>query len=143
MKYSLLKGFEKYDMLLAAVVIGDKKLIFVLDSGSTHNHIASFVYDALKEYFTPTDQKVGVMSIEGNVSNQEMVAADVVLGEVCSKTIFSVANMDNVVQKIMYENDIQIHGLLGIPFLRENNCTIDFGKMEIDIAGPTLMKEAV
>ena len=143
MKFSLLKGFEKYDMLLAAVVIGDKKLIFVLDSGSTHNRIASFVYDALKEHFTSTDQKVGVVSIEGNVSYQEMVAADVIMGEVCSETIFSVADMDDVVQNIMNESGIQIHGLLGVPFLRDNNCSIDFGKMEIEIAGPEQFKEAV
>ena len=143
MRFSLLEGFEKYDMLLVAVVIGDKRLIFVLDSGATHNHIASFVYDALKEHFTSTDQKVGVVGIEGNVSYQEMVAADVIMGEVCSETIFSVTDMDNVVQNIMNESGIQIHGLLGVPFLRENNCSIDFGKMEIEIAGPEQFKEAV
>ena len=143
MRFSLLEGFEKYDMLLVAVMIGGKKLIFVLDSGATHNHIGSFVYEALKEHFTSANKRVSVIGIEGNISDHEMVTADVMLGEVCSKTIFSVANMDNVVQSIMKECDIQIHGLLGIPFLRDNNCTIDFGAMEIEIQGPRTIKEAV
>lgn len=143
MKYSLLEGFEKYDMLLAAVAIGENKLIFVLDSGSTHNLIANFAYKKLKSLFTPVGKKMDVCGIEGNHATCDMVTVDINLGECYSRTLFAIADIDNVVKDIMKEYNIQIHGLLGIPFLRDNNCTIDFGAMSIDIAGPKQMKEAV
>ena len=143
MKYSLLEGFERYDMLLAAVAIGENKLIFVLDSGSTHNLIASFAYKKLESLFTPVGKKMDVCGIEGNHATCDMVTADINLGECYSRTLFAIADIDNVVKDIMKEYNIQIHGLLGIPFLRANNCTIDFGAMSIDIAGPKQMKEAV
>ena len=143
MRFSLLKIFEKYDMLLAAAVIGDKTLAFVIDSGSTHNHIASFVYEELKEHFTDVEEKVSVVGIEGKLIVSNMVATDINVGECHANTVFSVINMDNVVNNIMKNYNIQIHGLLGIPFLRDNNCVIDFGAMEIDIQGPSVLKEAV
>ena len=143
MKYSLLEGFEKYDMLLAIAAIGDNKLIFVLDSGSTNNHIASFVHKELKDLFTPVEQKTRVTGLEGKPKVYNNVTADVELGGFSSNTLFTVTDMDDVVKNIMDECHIQIHGILGVPFLRDNNCTIDFGKMEIDIAGPKQMQEAV
>ena len=143
MRYSLLEGFEKYDMLLAIAAIGDNKLIFVLDSGSTHNHIASYVHKELEKLFTPVEQKTQVIGIEGKPKVYNNVTADVEIGEFCSNTLFSVTDMDDVVRNIMDECHIQIHGILGVPFLRDNNCIIDFGAMAIDIVGPKQMKEAV
>ena len=130
-------------MLLAAVAIGENKLIFVLDSGSTHNLIANFAYKKLESLFTPVGKKMDVCGIEGNHATCDMVTADINLGECYSRTLFAIADIDNVVKDIMKEYNIQIHGLLGIHFLRDNNCTIDFGAMSIDIAGPKQMQEAI
>ena len=51
MKYSIATGIQKLSMPLLDVKIDNLKLTFLIDTGATHNVIASFVYEQMNDVF--------------------------------------------------------------------------------------------
>ena len=63
MKLSLATGIQKLSMPLLNVRINDTTLTFLIDTGSTHNVIASFVFEQLKHCFKVLDETNEFMHI--------------------------------------------------------------------------------
>lgn len=133
MKFSIATGILKLSMPLLDVKIGNLKLTFLIDTGATHNVIASFVYEQMKDVFVLLNDNNKMMGVEGNYKKTLVVEALVNIEGTSKPTKFSVVNMDNTVIQLQEETGLQLHGMLGIPFLMDNKCILDFNCQEITI----------
>ena len=101
MKYLLHHTISKVGLPL--IVTSTKpSLCFLIDTGATNNVIFSFAYEHLKS-----------------------------VGNIHTTSIYSVLDSHKAVATIQNETGIQIHGILGIPFLTQNKWILDFNKLTI------------
>ncbi len=59
--------------------------------------------------------------------------AKLIIGDKTILTQFNVVNADQTVINLQNDYGFQLHGILGIPFLVENHCVIDFNNYTITI----------
>lgn len=133
MKYSIAAGIQNLSMPLLNVKIANMKLTFLIDTGATHNVIASFVYEQMRDAFVLLNDKNKIMGVEGNSKETPIVEALVIIAGAGIRTKFSVVNMNNTIIQLQDENGLQLHGFLGIPFLMDNKCILNFCNQEITI----------
>lgn len=133
MNHSLSESLLKLSMPLVKARICGVNLTFLVDTGSTHNVIASFVYEQIRNAFMITGESNKVMGVDGKYQDVIIVNATLEIEGVELKSDFNVVDMSDVVMQLQDETGLQLHGLLGIPFLMDNKCIIDFGKQEITI----------
>lgn len=133
MKYSIAAGIQNLSMPLLNVKIANMKLSFLIDTGATHNVIASFVYEQMRDAFVLLNDKNKIMGVEGNSKETPVVEAHVIIAETSMQTKFSVVNMNDTIIQLQDETGLQLHGFLGIPFLMDNKCILDFSNQEITI----------
>lgn len=133
MKYSIAAGIQNLSMPLLNVKIANMKLTFLIDTGATHNVIASFVYEQMKDAFVLLNEKNKMRGIEGNSKEAPIVEALVIIAGAGIRTKFSVVNMNNTIIQLQDETGLQLHGFLGIPFLMDNKCILNFCNQEITI----------
>lgn len=112
---------------LPLIVTSDSpKLCFLVDTGATHNILFSFVYEHLKDSFNATREKCLVMGIDGVKKETMQIETQLSFSGQNSSATFSVIDSDKAVAQIQSETGIQIHGILGIPFLIDNKWILDF-----------------
>nr|DAL25126.1 MAG TPA_asm: retropepsin-like protein [Caudoviricetes sp.] len=120
---------------LPLIVTSDSpKLCFLVDTGATHNILFSFVYEHLKDSFTAYREKNFVMGIDGEKKETMQIETELSFGGQNSSALFSVIDSDKAVAQIQSETGIQIHGILGIPFLIDNKWILDFSNLKIKSA---------
>mgnify|MGYP000012051141 CR=1 FL=1 len=128
MKYPIHYGLEKVGLPLILTTDNPKNLCFMIDTGSTNDVIFDFVYQHFKEYFTLTSENQNIMGIDGSLKPTFIVNADLQFDDLRYKAPFVVLEANDAITQVQVETGIQIHGVLGIPFLMENKCLIDFDK---------------
>lgn len=133
MNHSLSESLLKLSMPLVKARVCGVNLTFLVDTGSTHNVIASFVYEQIRNAFMITGESNKVMGVDGKYQDVIIVNATLEIEGVELKSDFNVVDMSDAVMQLQDETGLQLHGLLGIPFLMDNKCIIDFGKQEITI----------
>lgn len=133
MNHSLSEGLLKLCMPLVKARVCGVNLTFLIDTGSTHNVIASFVYEQIRNAFMITGESNKVMGVDGKYQDVIIVNATLEIEGVELKSDFNVVDMSDAVMQLQDETGLQLHGLLGIPFLMDNKCIIDFDKQEITI----------
>lgn len=133
MEYSLKETIEKVGMTLIDVRVNGVKLTFDIDTGSTENIVFDFVYNQLNNAFNPIDGSTKVFGIDGNYVENPHAEAELLIGDMSILTQFNVVNADQTVINLQNDYGFQLHGILGIPFLVENHCVIDFSNYTITI----------
>lgn len=128
MQYSLEKAIKRTGLPLI-VTSSKPHLCFIIDTGATQNIVFSFVYDALPQYFNSTEVTSCLMGIEGTFNKVLQVEATIAFEDKEATSVFSVLDASNAVYQILNENEIQLHGILGIPFLTQNGWLLDFEKL--------------
>ncbi|MBD5285794.1 MAG: hypothetical protein HDS29_05900 [Bacteroides sp.] len=131
MEYPIHYGLEKAGLPLILTAEDPKNLCFLIDTGSTRDVIFDFVYQHFKDYFTLTDETQNIMGIDGSLKPTIIVNADLRFDDLRYKAPFAVLEANDAITQVQAETGIQIHGVLGIPFLIENKCLIDFDKLTI------------
>lgn len=131
MEYPIHFGLEKAGLPLILTTDNPKNLCFLIDTGSTNDVIFDFVYQHFKDYFTPTSDSQNIMGIDGSLKPAITVNADLQFDDLRYKAPFAVLEANDAITQVLVETGIQIHGVLGVPFLIENKCLIDFGKLII------------
>lgn len=117
---------------LPLVVTSSKPyLCFLIDTGATHNIVFSYVYKELSDIFSTTQETSRIMGIEGVISEVRQVNAIISFEDMKTTTDFFVLDANNVVEKIQEEHGVQIHGILGIPFLTQNKWILDFNNLNV------------
>lgn len=131
MEYPIHYGLEKAGLPLILTTETPKNLCFLIDTGSTNDMIFDFVYQHFKSYFTLTAESQNIMGIDGSSKSSFIVNADLQFDDLRYKAPFTVLEANDAITQVQAETGIQIHGVLGIPFLTENKCLIDFDKLII------------
>lgn len=130
MKYQFDNTLEKVGLPLI-VTSSKPNLCFLIDTGATHNVIFSFVLDSIKEIASFVDSRNTIMGIEGNPTDVPQIKLNLDFQDNHSQSIFSVIDATSAVSKIQSESGVQIHGILGIPFLTQNEWILDFKQLTI------------
>lgn len=126
MEYSLKDTIERVGMTLIDVKVKDFKLTFDIDTGSTENIVFDFVSNQLSDVFKPIDGSTKVFGIDGNYKENPCVEAELTIGGKSFWVQFNAVNANQTVINLQNDFGFQLHGILGIPFLVENGCIIDF-----------------
>lgn len=117
---------------LPLIVTSSKpNLCFLIDTGATHNIVFSYVYEEIPQYFSALQDTSCLMRIEGNQQEVSQVEAAISFDDKESRVTFSVMDANATILQIQKESDIQIHGILGIPFLTQNKWILDFNNLSV------------
>lgn len=133
MEISLKKSIEAVRMTLLNVNVGNCQLTFDIDTGSTENLVFDFVSNQLSDVFKPIEGSSKVFGIDGNYKENPCVEAELSIGEKSFKVRFNAVNADQTVINLQNDYGFQLHGILGIPFLVDNHCVINFNNKTITI----------
>ncbi len=131
MKYPIHFDLEKAGLPLILTTDNPKNLCFLIDTGSTNDVIFDFVYQHFKDYFTLTAESQNIMGIDGSFKPTIIINADLQFDDLKYKAPFVVLEANDAITQVQAETGIQIHGVLGIPFLMENKCLLDFDNLII------------
>ena len=129
MIFQLNFGLEKTGMPLILTSGRKKNVCFLIDTGSTHNTIFSFVYEHFKDEFRIIEENQKTMGIESRFQESTTVEGTFNFEGTEYTSTFEVVKANDAIAKIQEETEVQLHGILGIPFLVENKWKIDFEKM--------------
>ena len=128
MRFSLNFGIEKTGMPLI-LTSGKKNVCFLIDTGSTHNTLFSFVYEHFKDDFRIIEEDQKTMGIESRFQDSTTVEGTFNFDGTEYTSTFEVVKANDTITQLQEETGVQLHGILGIPFLMENKWKIDFEKM--------------
>lgn len=131
MEFPLTFGLQKTGLPLIVTSGKLKNLCFLIDTGSTHNTLFSFVYEHFKDEFKLLDSSYRTMGIEGHYKEVPVIEATFNFEGVDYTSTFAVLNASEAIAQVQEETGVQIHGVLGNQFLMENNWIIDFKKCVI------------
>lgn len=117
---------------LPLIVTSSKpNLCFLIDTGATHNIVFSYVYEEIPQYFSALQDTSCLMGIEGTQQRTNQVEATISFDDKESRVTFSVMDANAAILQIQKESGIQIHGILGIPFLTQNKWILDFNNLSV------------
>ena len=128
MEFPLLFGLQKTGLPLIITSGKLKNLCFLIDTGSTHNILFSYVYEHFSDEFKILNNTQNIMGIEGEYKETPIVEGTFNFEGKDYTSTFSVFNATNAVVQVEEETGVQIHGILGIQFLIENKWVINFDK---------------
>lgn len=129
MIFELNFGLEKTGMPLILTSGKKKNVCFLIDTGSTHNTLFSFVYEHFKDDFRIIEENQKTMGIESHFQDSTTVEGTFNFDGTEYTSTFEVVNANDTITQLQEETGVQLHGILGIPFLMENKWKIDFEKM--------------
>lgn len=117
---------------LPLIVTSSKpNLCFLIDTGATHNILFSYVYEEIPQYFSALQDTYCIMGIEGTQQEVSQVATSISFDNRESRVTFSVLEANAVILQVQKESGVQIHGILGIPFLTQNKWILDFNNLSV------------
>lgn len=117
---------------LPLIVTSSKpNLCFLIDTGATHNIVFYYVYEEIPQYFSALQDTSCLMGIEGTQQRTNQVEANISFDDKESRVTFSVMDANAAILQIHKESGIQIHGILGIPFLTQNKWILDFNNLSV------------
>ena len=117
---------------LPLIVTSSKpNLCFLIDTGATHNIVFSYVYEGIPQYFSALQDTSCLMGIDGTQQRTNQVEATISFDDKESRVIFSVMDANAAILQIQKESGVQIHGILGIPFLTQNKWILDFNNLSV------------
>ena len=106
-------------------------LCFLIDTGATHNIVFSYVYEEISQYFSALQDTSCLMGIEGTQQRTNQIEATISFDDKESRVTFSVMDANAAILQIQKESGVQIHGILGIPFLTQNKWILDFNTLSV------------
>lgn len=117
---------------LPLIVTSSKpNLCFLIDTGATHNIVFSYVYEGIPQYFSALQDTSCLMGIEGTQQRTNQVETTISFVDKESRVTFSVMDANAAILQIQKESGIQIHGILGMPFLTQNKWILDFNNLSV------------
>ena len=124
-KIDLKYGLNKVGLPLI-VTSNNPNLCFLIDTGATHNVIFSFVVKALRDNITITGEGAKISGIDGSEHDTKTLSISLQIEDKEIPVDFNMMEATEIVRKVQEESGVQIHGILGVPFLDEHKCVLDF-----------------
>ena len=106
-------------------------LCFLIYTGATHNIVFSYVHEELPYLFSILGPVHKMIGIEGKENNVSQVKTNLSFEYKEISVTFSVLEATKAVRQTQKESGIQIHGILGIPFLTQNKWVLDFNNLTV------------
>ena len=131
MEFPLTYGLRKTGLPLILTSGKLKNVCFLIDTGSTHNSIFSFVYDHFKDEFQIQEEMQKTMGIEGNYQECQTVEATFNFEGTDYTSTVMIMDATSAMAQVQEETGIQRQGILGIQFLLEHKWIIDFEKRTV------------
>ena len=123
-----MEGLNLTGLPVVTLFNDDKAFNFVLDTGSYHSIINESILSNCKH--VESDALADLAGIDGVIhKNQRIVHMMLYYRDKCLPAKFIVSNLDGVFGQIKKETGVQLHGLLGSDFFRENKYIIDYKEM--------------
>lgn len=122
---SFKEAMDLVELPVVTFLNGNKKLNFLLDTGSNISQINSSILPFL-EHKKIKEKNMDVTGIEGNKTNTEFCEmtitykGQIFIGEFC------IHNLDDAFAIIKEETGVQIHGILGSLFFQKYKYIFDF-----------------
>jgi len=131
MNISLKYPIDKIGLPLI-VTSGKPKLCFLIDTGATHDIVFSYVYQQQPQLFSITHENPStIIGIDAAEKYGIQVEATISFEDKVTTAKFSVIDATEAVIQVQKESGIQIHGILGIPFLTQNKWILDFNNLTL------------
>lgn len=127
---SFREAMEFLELPLATFYSSDeKKLHFLLDTGSNRSYIDKSVLKGLTDYEILKGKGVEVMSAEGNKSKQEECSLTISYKGLKFEETFGVLDLSKSFNIIKEERGVTIHGILGSNFFAKYEYILDFKEL--------------
>lgn len=126
-KISFRESIDLTELPVVTFYNGDKKLNFLLDTGSNVSHINSSVIHLLDH--TKTDQKTDTIGMEGNKVSNDICKMTVYYRNQRFEEDFIISDLNNAFDIIKQEDGVQIHGILGSKFFEKYRYVLDFSEL--------------
>jgi predicted aspartyl protease len=126
-KISFRESMDLTELPVVTFYNGDKKLNFLLDTGSNVSHINSSVIHLLDH--TKTDQKTDTIGMEGNKVSNDICKMAVYYRNQRFEEDFIISDLNDAFDIIKQEDGVQIHGILGSKFFEKYRYILDFGEL--------------
>lgn len=126
-KISFRESMDLTELPVVTFYNGDKKLNFLLDTGSNISHINSSVIHLLDH--TKTDQKTDTIGMEGNKVSNDICKMTVYYRNQRFEEDFIISDLNDAFDIIKQEDGVQIHGILGSKFFEKYRYVLDFSEL--------------
>lgn len=126
-KISFKEAMDLVELPVVTFYNGDKKLNFLLDTGSNVSYINSSIISLLDH--EKTDKEMNTIGIEGNKVSNQFCKMSVTYKNQVFEEEFSIADLDEAFSVIKQESGVQIHGILGSKFFERYKYVLDFKEL--------------
>lgn len=127
-KVSFMEGLDLTGLPVVTFYNNGRKFNFVLDTGSYN----SVINESVLEYFDYNKSKdcADLIGIDGiNRKEQQIIHASLFYKDKEIKATFIATELDDVFDAIKRETGVQLHGLLGSTFFKENKYIINYDEL--------------
>lgn len=126
-KISFKEAMDLVELPVVTFYNGDKKLNFLLDTGSNVSYINSSIIPLLDH--EKTDKEMNTIGIEGNKVSNQFCKMSVTYKNQVFEEEFSTADLDEAFSVVKQESGVQIHGILGSKFFERYKYVLDFKEL--------------
>lgn len=126
-KISFKEAMDLVELPVVTFYNGDKKLNFLLDTGSNVSYINSSIIPLLDH--KKTDKEMNTIGIEGNKVSNQFCKMSVTYKNQVFEEEFSIADLDGAFSVVKQESGVQIHGILGSKFFERYKYVLDFKEL--------------
>lgn len=126
-KISFREAMDLTELPIVTFNSGEKKINFLLDTGSNVSYINSSVIPRLDH--EKIDKNMETIGIEGNKVNNPFCKMSIAYKNQIFEEEFSIASLDNAFNVIKQESGVQIHGILGSKFFEKYKYVLDFKEL--------------
>lgn len=126
-KISFKEAMDLTELPVVTFYNGDKKLNFLLDTGSNVSHINSSIINLLDH--TKTNQKTDTIGMEGNKVSNDICKMTIYYKNQKFEEDFIISDLNDAFDVIKQEDGVQIHGILGSKFFEKYKYILDFKEL--------------
>lgn len=126
-KISFKEAMDLVELPVVTFYNGDKKLNFLLDTGSNVSYINSSIIPLLVH--EKTDKEMNTIGIEGNKVSNQFCKMSVTYKNRVFEEEFSITDLDEAFSVVKQESGVQIHGILGSKFFERYKYVLDFKEL--------------
>lgn len=124
---SFKQGFELTELPIITLYQENKKLNFLLDTGSNNCIIDSNVLDQIN--YTEHNEKSNVFGMEGNKQIVSTCEIELSYKDKNYKYFYLICDMKNAFDSIKKESGVTLHGIIGSKFFNEFKYVLDFDEL--------------
>lgn len=126
---SFKEAMDLTELPVVTFINNDKKINFLLDTGSNMSQINSSVLKSLDLKYSMTNRGAKVTGMEGNAREVNLCTMFLTYKNKVFIDDFQINDLDRAFNMIKRETGVQIHGILGSLFFKKYKYVLDFNEL--------------